>query len=60
MAEQVPRESGNRRQMNCHATPQLAERIVAFQRRLGITRSAAMCILIEAGLRTVDTTPAQE
>ena len=60
MSETLSPDGGNRRQMNCHATPQLAERIVAFQRRLGITRSAAMCILIEAGLRTVDTTPAQE
>jgi hypothetical protein len=37
--------------MNVHATADLARRIEAFQRTLGITRSSAMCILIESGLQ---------
>lgn len=50
MTAKVPSGEEKRRQMNCHATPDLAARIEAFQRRMGITRSAAMCILLESAL----------
>lgn len=60
MSETLSPDGGKRRQMNCHATPQLAERIVAFQTRMGITRSAAMCILMETGLREHGLPPAKE
>lgn len=60
MTAKVP-DDQKRRQIVVHAVPELVERIERFRRSQGsVSRSAALCILIETGLRQAGLPPTEE